>query len=115
MKWLIDEMLPAATAEELNALGHDAVSVHDAALTETPDDVVYAVAVEQERVLVTENFADFARLLELRVASGEPCVPVVFVRKRNFPRGGGLARHLAAHLHKWAMDDEDPYPGVHRP
>jgi hypothetical protein len=37
------------------------------------------------------------------------------VRKRNFPRGGGLARHLAAHLHKWAMDDEDPYPGVHWP
>lgn len=115
MRWLIDEMLPPAIATELEALGHDAVSVREAELVETADEVIYGVAVDAQRVVVTENFADFARLVETRAANDERCVPVVFVRKRSFPRGRGLARHLAGHLHKWAVDNPDPYPGLHWP
>lgn len=115
MRWLIDEMLAPAVASELRDLDHDAVSVIDAGLIATDDAEIYGVAVDQERVVVTENFADFATIVEQRLARDEPCVPVVFVRKRDFARGGGLARHLARHLDRWATDNPHPYHGLHWP
>lgn len=115
MRWVIDEMLPPATATELNALGHDAVSVADPVLAASSDEFVYRLAVDERRVIVTENFADFAKITEQRIASEEQCVPVVFVRKRDFPRGGGLAAHLAERLDQWATKNPEPYPGPHWP
>jgi len=87
-------MLPRALAQQLTALDHDAVSVHDVELAGAADDEVFEFAVVQDRLIVTENFADFVRLLEGRQNSDAPCVPVVFIRKSNFPRGGGLATIL---------------------
>ena len=115
MRWLLDEMLPRALAQQLTALDHDAVSVHDVELAGAADNDVFDFAVLQERLIVTESFADFAQLLDERQHSGAPCVPVVFVRKSRFPRGGGLAAHLAKHLDKWARDHQDPYIGPHWP
>jgi hypothetical protein len=108
-------MLPARTAAELNALGHDALSVHDAGLAGAPDEAVYLLAFAETRVVVTENFADFALLLTERTDRGEPCAPVVFVRKRSFPRAGALAIHLARHLDAWAGLNPEPFPGIHWP
>lgn len=65
--------------------------------------------------MVTENFADFSVVLTQRHASEKPCVPLVFVRKKDCPRGGALASHLAVHLHHWAAKNPDPYPGPHWP
>jgi predicted nuclease of predicted toxin-antitoxin system len=115
VRWLIDEMLPPATAAALEALGHDARSTHAMNLTETADETIFDVAVAELRVIVTENFSDFAGLVEQRHAHELPCVPVVFVRKRDLPRRGALAGHLARHLHRWAEANPDPYPGVHWP
>ncbi len=42
MKWLIDEMLPPAIADQLNGVGHDAVGVVAAGLAEADDAAVYA-------------------------------------------------------------------------
>lgn len=108
-------MLPPATAEELNALGHDALSVVASGLAGADDEFVYATALEQDRVMVTENFADFAAISAQRLASDDPCVPVVLVRKADHPHGGGLAHHLAHHLHQWAAQNPTPYPGPHWP
>lgn len=108
-------MLPPTTADQLNELGHDAVGVAAAGLAGTDDAVVYAAAVDQERAMVTEDFADFSALLTQRQASDERCLPIVFVRKREHPRGGALAPHLARHLHRWAINNPDPYPGLHWP
>ena len=115
MRWLIDEMLSPATAEALSALGHDAVGVAAAGLGSCDDATVYAAATEQQRVMVTENFADFAGLVARRLANEEPCVPVVFVCKRDHPRGSALAAALARRLHRWAADNPEPYPGTHWP
>ena len=115
MRWLLDEMLPRTLAQRLGELGHDAVSVHDVDLAGAADEDAFECAVVQDRLIVTENFADFVRLLESRRSSDAPCVPVVFVRKSNFPKGGGLATHLAKHLDIWARDHQDPYVGAHWP
>ncbi len=105
-------MFPPATATELGRLGHDAVTVVG---IELADEVVYVSAVEAGRTMVTENVADFAGLLEGRLAREEPCVAVVFVRKRDFPGGGGLGVGLARHLDAWATEHPNPYPGLHWP
>lgn len=115
MKWLIDEMLPPATAAQLNERGHDAVSVHEVELAGAEDDEVFEYAVAEDRVVVTENFADYSMLLEERLAGQEPSVPVVFIHKPDFPQGGALPARLAAHLDPWALANPDPYVGPHWP
>jgi hypothetical protein len=115
MKWLIDEMLPQAVAEELRDKGHDAVAVFELDMQGAPDQDVFDLAVSQKRIVVTENFADFAALVDRRQSDDEPGTPVVFVRKSSFPAGGALSAHLAEHLDEWAHENPDPYTGLHWP
>lgn len=108
-------MLPPAAAAELNRRGHDASHVNDLGLAGQPDPMVFDAAVAQARIVVTENVADYATLLNQRLRNDEPCVPVVFVAKRDFPRRGALAAHLAQRLDRWADANPDPYLGPHWP
>jgi predicted nuclease of predicted toxin-antitoxin system len=111
---MTDDEPPPATAVELGARGHDAVAVADVAMLSAPDADVVDWAVTEPRVVVTENFADFAALVAQRQGD-EPSTPVVFVRKSAFPAGRALASHLASHLDKWADRNPDPYQGLHWP
>lgn len=115
MKWLIDEMFPHAVAEALREKGHDAVAVLELDMQGSPDEEVFERAVNEERTIVTENFADFAALVEQRQNDDERCTLVVFVCKSSFPPGGALPAHLAERLHEWAEDNPDPYEGLHWP
>ena len=115
MKWLLDEMLPPAAADRLRELGHDALSVRQTNLCGAPDDEVFGQAVAEGRLAVTENFSDYALILERRLSRGEACVPLVFVRKADFPKRGALAAHLAARLHHWSIQHPEPYLGAHWP
>ena len=113
MKFLLDEMLPPTAATALDRAGHDAITVVMAGLTGAPHGEVLAFAVDNDRVLVTEDVEDFAVLLQHAVDRGEPAVPVVFVNRRSLPRRGALAEHLARRLDRWAADHADPYVGTH--
>jgi predicted nuclease of predicted toxin-antitoxin system len=113
MKWLLDEMLPRATCQWLGKRGHDALSVHDAGLAGQEDDRVFDFAVRERRIIVTENFSDYAILLEERIRRETGCVPVVFIRKSDLPRRGALATHLGRRLHDWASKNPSPYVGPH--
>ena len=115
MKWLLDAMLPPAAADELGRLGHDAVSVLRIDMNSAEDADVFERAVDDGRVIVTENFADFASLLAGRQNRNEPSVPVVFVRRDNFPRRGALAGHLARKLDEWAKANPEPFVGLYWP
>ena len=115
MRWLIDEMLPPALADELSQRGHDAVAVFDLDMQGADDDAVFERAVIDDRIVVTENFADFVALVDRRLGDDEPVTPVVFVRKASFPSGGALAPRLADHLDQWSQENPDPYRGIHWP
>jgi predicted nuclease of predicted toxin-antitoxin system len=108
-------MFPPATAGELNRRGHDALGVEEAGLSGADDPAVFDFAVNSARVMVTENFADFAGLVEQRLRAYQPCVPVVFVRKADLPRRGALPAHLARRLDAWAQTHRDPYLGPYWP
>jgi len=108
-------MLPPLAASELVRLGHDAVSVIDIGMGGDEDPDVMEFAVVNGRVVVPENFADSARLVQQRRSADMPCVPVVFVRRDAMPRRGALAAHLARRLDTWATENPEPFTGVHWP
>jgi len=109
VRWLIDEMFPAAVAAELEDRGHDARAVvHD--LRGLTDGQLLDVAVAERRVLVTENVVDFARLLQDRRGEADVAA-VVFALKSGLPRDPArLARALAERLDTWTGDHRDPFP-----
>ena len=110
MKLLLDEMYPPAVAEQLRARGHDVVSVHDPEyrrLEGAEDEEVFAAALAEERMLVTENVPDFRRLEVDALARGEAVPALVFTSNRQFPRGQpGTIGHLVEALH--ALMSEAP-------
>jgi len=105
VRFLIDQMFPPATCQQLAELGHDAVHVRDRGVDARPDPEVAAVAAAEGRGLVTENVKDFA---------GERGLMVVCVLKSRLP-SGGMHVHLAALLDGWAKANPEPYRGLHWP
>ena len=113
MRWLLDEMLPHAAAEALSRLGHDAVSVTTTGLRQAPDPVVYQTAIDESRVLVTEDRGGFAPLAKRDLGAGRRSATIVIVHRDDFGRRGALPQHLAEALHRWSLEPPEPLPGPH--
>jgi hypothetical protein len=114
VRFLVDEMFPGEVAERLRAADHDAVSVRDLGLTGKSDVEVLAQAVAEDRVVVTENAADFIALLDDREGAGEQLVPVVVALKRKLPSSrGAMISALARRLTAWCAQHREPYRHVH--
>jgi predicted nuclease of predicted toxin-antitoxin system len=101
VKLLLDEMFSTVIAEQLRARGHDVVSIHEqtyARLEGASDSDVFAAALAQDRVLVTDNIKDFTQLEADTVADGRPSPHLIFTTNRQFPRsqGGTLGRLVNA-------------------
>lgn len=62
VKLLLDEHISPRVALELSAEGIDVCSVRDRGLLEATDPEVFARAFAEDRVVVTMNIGDFARL-----------------------------------------------------
>jgi predicted nuclease of predicted toxin-antitoxin system len=87
VRLLIDEMYPPTVAAQLRRAGYDAISVHDDANTRGLDDpAVCGLALSAGRAVVTENAADFLRMLRYRAAAEEPTPTLVITLNRSFPR-----------------------------
>jgi predicted nuclease of predicted toxin-antitoxin system len=113
VRFLIDEMYGERVAELLHDRGHDAVHVRSIGLGGAPDADVLARAVEERRVLVTENAADFLPLLDGRQSAGVPTTPVLIALTVGRGVGGGLHAQLADDIEAWAADQSDPYAHAH--
>jgi predicted nuclease of predicted toxin-antitoxin system len=84
---LLDEMFHPRIAAELAERGHDCRSVvTDLALRQRADSDLVALAVPEDRTLVTNNVVDFERLRRERVAEGAPVPSLIYTSDASFPR-----------------------------
>ncbi len=103
MRFLIDSMLPPRTVELLAAGGHHATTPAQLGAHNLSDDTLIALAVAEERVIVTENASDFAAVTTC---------PVLLVRKAWWPPES-LAPKLADALKRWASTHQEPGHWAH--
>lgn len=106
LRLLLDEMHSPRVAAALIEQRFDAASVAgNATLRGSTDVQVLTHAAASERVVVTENLADFAVLVADWSAAGRSFPGVVFTSPRRFQRGaqsypGNLIVALAEFLHQ---------------
>lgn len=86
MKLLLDEMYPASLAEALRSANIDAVTAAERALAGRSDPDVFAWAVAEGYVLLTENVADFARIAGDHVTAARHHPGVLIALSSRFSR-----------------------------
>jgi len=87
VKLLLDEQYSPEIAAQLRSAGHDVVSVQDLGLTGLADERLLETALEQERVLVTNDVRDFASLAAEWAAQGREHHGLLFTSDESLPRG----------------------------
>lgn len=87
MKLLVDEMYTPAIAEQLRALGHDALAVSELTELRTlSDHALLEWATAHGRAIFTENASDFLALHAACLQSGESHGGIVLASNAAFPR-----------------------------
>jgi predicted nuclease of predicted toxin-antitoxin system len=94
MRFLIDNALSFQLAERLAEAGHDAVHLRDYNLQTAPDTVVFKLADDEERILVSAD-TDFGTLLANRRKSSPS---VILFRRLDSYRPGYLLSLLVQSL-----------------
>lgn len=86
MRILLDEMYPTTLAELLRDRGTDVATILEMGRAGTPDPEVFALACEQNRVLLTENVADFVQLAAAHNTAGRNHPGVLIALSSRFSR-----------------------------
>jgi predicted nuclease of predicted toxin-antitoxin system len=86
VRLLLDEMYSASLAEALRTTNIDAVTVGELALAGRSDLDVFAAAVAEGDVLLTENVADFARIAADHLTAGHHHPGVLIALSSRFSR-----------------------------
>lgn len=96
---MLDEMFSPQIGQMLRQEGIDCVCVADDRMLSAQDDAtVLAAALEQGRVLVTNNVIDFEPLRRNRIADGRPVPPLIYTDDSTFPRNRHYVGRLAIAL-----------------
>ncbi len=112
MKLLLDEMIGPRIAQELRDRGHDVTAVAERTdLRALPDDVILDFARDDERIVVTRNVGDFARLHQQWLAEGRQHPGIVMVTTQSFPQNRGFVGALLNALLAAADSSSLPGPG----
>jgi len=94
-------------AEQLRQRGHDAQAVTDRLdLRRRPDNVIFAAAQAEGRVIVTKDVSGFRRLANQCLAEGDSHAGVIFTIGRAFARddSGTVGRLVTALDHLLSTD-----------
>jgi hypothetical protein len=97
LKLLFDGMMQRSVAEQLRALGHDAVAVAERPeLRNIADSDLFARARAEHRTVVTYNRDDFLEIGRDHDAQGRPHHGIVIVGPHRFPEGRSTAKLVKA-------------------
>jgi Domain of unknown function (DUF5615) len=111
LRLLVDEMYPAAVAEQLRRRGHDVVAVTERKdLRARSDPAIFAEAQADRRAVVTENVVDFVPIAEEADRRGRAHHGLVLIDPAKFPRGqrrtvGRLVKELGRLMTDFPGDD----------
>lgn len=96
MKLYLDEMISPRVADGLRQRGHDVVATVERDALGASDIRQLALAIREERALVTYNIADFVTIARASARLGRDHAGIVLVSDRRFPPSdvGGLVRAL---------------------
>lgn len=112
MRLLLDEMIGPRVAAELRTHALDVVSVVERMdLRALSDEAVLEFACTEQRILVTRNVGDFARLHHHWLAQGRLHAGLVLVAEQSFPQNRNLIGALVRALALAAADGELPPAG----
>ena len=104
---LLDEMFSPAMAADLEARGVDARAVAaDPVLRVLSDLEVFEAALRENRVVVTNNVADFESLRRAWEAAGREVPGLIYTSDVSFPRARAYFTRLAAALELVATSHE---------
>lgn len=96
---LLDEMYSPRIAGLLAKPHIDCVAVaEDQLLCASDDETVLLAALDQQRVLVTNNVVDFERLRRSRTAAGLSAPPLIYTDDSTFPRDRAFVDRIAVAL-----------------
>jgi hypothetical protein len=107
-RFLLDEMLSPAVAEQLVARSIDAAAVaaRPDLRTMSDPDILEASAAEG-RILVTRNVGDFVRLDAIWGGTGRRHAGILCVATRRFPENSAFIGALVGALVDWAETGRD--------
>lgn len=92
-------MYPPSLADGLRGAGIDTVTVSELGLAARSDPDVLAAAVQDDRVVLSENVADFARVCSEHLSAGEHHPGVLIALATRFSRRpAGIPRLVGAVL-----------------
>jgi hypothetical protein len=87
VKLLLDELYSKQIAEQLRTSGHDVISVKERVdLEGLLDEQLFRLMPGEQRAILTENWADYDRLIRQSDAEGRTHYGVVFSSRRQLPR-----------------------------
>jgi predicted nuclease of predicted toxin-antitoxin system len=86
LKLLLDEMYSPGLAKALRAADVDVCTVVELGLAGSSDPEVFAAAIAEDRALLTENVADFARISSEHVVAGQHHPGVLIALSSRFSR-----------------------------
>jgi predicted nuclease of predicted toxin-antitoxin system len=86
VRLLLDEMYSPTLADALRTVGIDAVTVAGLGLSGRSDLDLFAAAVADDYVVLTENVADFARIAAEHVTAGQHHPGVLIALSSRFSR-----------------------------
>jgi uncharacterized protein with PIN domain len=102
---LVDEMFSLALARRLLHLGVDCRSIADPPnLQAMSDEAIAEAALDEDRVLVTENAFDFELIRRRRLEAGAPMPGLIYAPDDRFPRNQRFMADMAEALFRAAND-----------
>jgi hypothetical protein len=108
LRYLLDAHFSQTTAQVARADGIDAISAHEVGLSRAPDAEVLAFATGDRRVLVTQNFGDFADLSQEYIRSQREHAGILLVPTPMQPDQFARIARAIVYFDGWYPADAGP-------